>query len=95
MTERYYGGVKPDAAVQASECGPFISVNGCHAAGQFFTDISATYNYKNMTATVGVDDLFDRQPPFLAGGVSITQTVTGAGYDYTGRFVYTKLSIKF
>ncbi len=95
LTERYYGGVKPDSAVQASECGPEIDIFGCHAAGQFFTDVSATYNYKNMTATVGVDNLFDRQPPFLAGGVSVSQTVTGAGYDTVGRFIFTKLAIKF
>ncbi len=104
LTERYYGGVKADAATQSSECNPSFfgltaaqvdALNGCHAAGQFFTDVSATYSYKNMTATVGVDDLFDKQPPFLAGGVSVSQTVTGAGYDYTGRFIYTKISIKF
>ncbi len=104
LTERYYGGVKPDSSVQSSTCnGPGLglsqaatdALNGCHAAGQFFTDASATYNYKNMTATIGVDNLFDKQPPFLSGGVSVSQTVTGAGYDVVGRFIYTKLSIKF
>ncbi len=103
LTERYYGGVKPDGGTQAVEAGTFNgnacgdgeNLFGCHAAGQFFTDVSATYNYKNMTATVGVDNLFDKQPPFLAGGVSVSQTVTGAGYDVVGRFIYTKVSVKF
>ncbi len=95
LTERYYGGVKPDSSVQGQECGTKIGIFGCHAAGQFFTDVSATYSYKNMTATVGVDNFFDLEPPFLAGGVSVAQALTGAGYDQVGRFVYTKVSVKF
>jgi iron complex outermembrane receptor protein len=106
LTEHYYGGVKPDAATQSALCGPGVlgssitqaqadQLNGCHATGQFVTDLSGSYDYKNMHLTIGVDNLFDKQPPFLAEGVSTSQTISGAGYDVVGRFIYTKVAIKF
>jgi outer membrane receptor protein involved in Fe transport len=94
LTERYYGGVKPDQATQQGEGTPLDGL-GAEAAGVFYTDLSGTYNYKNLTVTVGVDNLFDKQPPALIGGASITQAVDGANYDFVGRFLYMKTSIKF
>jgi len=94
-TERYYGDVKPDQPSQTAEGCSEPTEFGCHADGQFYTDLSGSYDYKNMHVTIGVDNLFDKEPPFLAGGVSVSQTVTGAGYDVVGRFIYTKVAIKF
>ncbi|HVJ54615.1 MAG TPA: TonB-dependent receptor, partial [Aliidongia sp.] len=95
MTERYYGGVKPDQASQSSEGCTEPTEFGCHAPGQFYTDVSGSYDYKNMHVSIGVDNLLDKEPPFIAGGVSVSQTITGGGYDPIGRFIWTKVQIKF
>jgi iron complex outermembrane receptor protein len=58
----------------------------------FYSDVSGTYQYKNISLTVGVDNLFDKDPPFLPDQ---QPTRTDAGYDFTGRFIYMKASVKF
>ena len=84
-TERYYGGQH----LQGSS-GDQV---GADAPGIFYTDLSVQYKYKNVTLTVGVDNLFDKDPPYLAD--LATNTNTNANYDFYGRFVYMKTSIKF
>ena len=98
---RYYGGVKnldetsylttnPDGTVCTKGCGDLL---GNHAPGVIYHDISTTYRYQNVKLTIGVQNLFDKDPPFIADGA--TNSLSGAGYDYIGRFVYLKTSIKF
>ncbi len=87
FTSRYYGGLK-----NGPTNGPDDS-RGNQTAGQYLFDISASYKYKNIDLTVGVDNLFDRDPPFIIDGA--TNSLTGAGYDYTGRFVYLKTKVTF
>ena len=86
-TERYYGGVH--AVSNSGVAGDFP---GNESAGVFYSDISGTYQYKNVTLTVGVDNLFDKDPPFLDSAVP---SIGDAGYDYTGRFIYMKGVVKF
>ena len=40
----------------------------------------------------GVDNLFDKDPPFIQTSIP---TLSDAGYDFTGRFIYMKTSVKF
>jgi iron complex outermembrane receptor protein len=97
-TTRYYGGLKN--ADQSTYCAYGVCPNGGagdypgnETAGLFFHDISVTYNYENMTFTAGVDNLFDKDPPFLTSNADVY--IGGAGYDAVGRMVYMKTSIKF
>ncbi len=102
--ERYYGGIRN--VDPSSACGFGLEPNctgtgkgiydfeGNEAAGVFYSDISATYHYKNVKVTVGVDNLFDKDPPFLEPTAQ-SNTISLAGYDFTGRFVYMKASINF
>jgi len=87
LSERYAGGVK-------NNTGP-IDVLGNDAAGVFYTDLSGTYNYKNVSVTVGVDNLFDKDPPFISGDISSANALSTGAYDFTGRFIYMKGSVKF
>ncbi|GGF50157.1 TonB-dependent receptor [Aliidongia dinghuensis] len=102
-TTRYYGGVKnvsraaDCSSLPASGICPTVGAGdfeGNEAAGVFYHDISGTYQYKNVNVTVGVDNLFDKDPPFLFP-TGQTNAAGTAGYDFTGRFVYMKASIKF
>ena len=79
------------AAGVAKNCGDW---EGNEAAGVFYHDISGTYQYKNVNLTIGVDNLFDKDPPFLYP-VDQSNAPSAAGYDFTGRFIYMKVSVKF
>jgi iron complex outermembrane recepter protein len=70
-------------------------VLGNDAAGTFFTDVSGTYTYKNVSVTVGVDNLFDKDPPIITGDLCSCNGLSNGSYDFTGRFVYMKGSVKF
>jgi iron complex outermembrane receptor protein len=50
---------------------------------------------KNIHLVAGVNNLFDKDPPFLSGD-SICKCNTLAGpYDVVGRFVFVRASTKF
>jgi len=103
-TTRYYGGVRNVDGTSACEYGSLANCTpntkgaedfeGNEAAGVFYHDISGTYQYKNVHLTVGVDNLFDKDPPFLYP-VDQSNAPGSAGYDFTGRYIYMKASIKF
>ena len=87
LAERYTGGVKND---QGS--GDFLANE---APGSVFTDVSGTYTYRNVSVTVGVDNLFDKDPPPITGDLCACNGLSTGAYDFTGRFVYMKGSVKF
>ena len=69
---------------------------GNHANAIFYHDLSASYNLKDIGGvrsvkiTVGIDNLFDRDPPFIVNDISATNALSAAGYDFVGRFFYVK-----
>ena len=87
VAERYLGGVKDNAGSG--------DVLGNEAAGIFYTDLSGTYAYKNVSVTVGLDNLFDKDPPVIFGDLQSANTLSEGSYDLTGRFLYMKASVKF
>ncbi|MEI9988246.1 MAG: TonB-dependent receptor [Aliidongia sp.] len=76
LSERYVGGVKDNAGGG--------DVFGNEAAGVFYTDLSGTYHYKNVTVTLGVDNLFDKDPPTILGDISASNSLSTGSYDFTG-----------
>ena len=100
-TSRYYGGVKN--VDESTYCDPNAAVcpkvgagdyEGNEAAGVFYHDISISYKFDPVNVTVGVDNLFDKDPPFLIPTGQGNNAAASAGYDFTGRFVYMKVSAK-
>jgi iron complex outermembrane receptor protein len=73
---------------------------GNYANEIFYHDISASYNLKDLAGvksvkvTVGIDNLFDRDPPYISSSDG-SNSLSAAGYDYTGRFFYMRLSAGF
>jgi outer membrane receptor protein involved in Fe transport len=50
---------------------------------------------KGALLSVGINNLFDKDPPFtVEDGVGKNNTISGP-YDEVGRFFYTRLSLKF
>jgi iron complex outermembrane receptor protein len=58
----------------------------------FYHDIVATYNFKKVQLVGGIDNLFDRTPPFaLDASTNTAPTV----YDVLGRFFYARMQVRF
>ena len=58
----------------------------------FYHDIVATYNFKKVSVVAGIDNLFDRTPPFALDG---SQNTASNIYDIIGRVFYARLQVKF
>ncbi len=58
----------------------------------FYHDIEATYNWRKIQFVAGIDNVFDRTPPFVVGTGTNTEP---AVYDVIGRLFYAKLQFKF
>jgi len=79
-------------------------VSGDFTPNMWYHNLSISYNVADMlhmdmisraNVIIGVNNLFDKDPPFL-GLDSICKCNSLAGpYDFVGRFFYTRLSIKF
>lgn len=87
---RYYGRV---------ECAPnncYVAPDyfGDYAPSVFYHDLSATYSWQGLDLSAGVENIFDKDPPYVVGGAQIN-TLTSAGYDLIGRFFYMKASYRF
>ncbi len=56
-----------------------------------YWDISAAYTWDKYTLSGGIDNLLDKDPPFfLEGG----QNAGTEGYDFLGRFLFGRISVK-
>jgi outer membrane receptor protein involved in Fe transport len=58
----------------------------------YYHDINLSYDYSNFTVNAGVQNLFDKQPPFVPDGATNTDP---AVYDVYGRVVYLKTTLRF
>jgi iron complex outermembrane receptor protein len=88
---RSIGSVKrfTDPNAPAANC----SVAGDCLPAIWYSDIVATYKYQRLTIIAGVDNLFDKQPPFFIDSVGRTNSNPFV-YDYVGRFMFLKVVAK-
>ncbi len=57
-----------------------------------YHDIFASYDYSNASVTVGIQNLFDKAPPYVFDTATNTDA---AVYDILGRVVYVKTTLRF
>ena len=103
-TTRYYGGSHNYDGTSACEYSTLANCTGStkgaedyegnEVGGVFYHDINGSYQYKNISLSIGVDNLFDKDPPYVGGALN-ANSLGSAGYDFTGRLIYMKTSIKF
>ena len=88
MTQRYYKGY---------ETAPDLDGNRFFVKGQALYDLVASYTgVKNLKVSVGVRNLFDKDPPlFINNGSQFQSGYDVYQYDPRGRFVYVSGSYKF
>jgi outer membrane receptor protein involved in Fe transport len=98
-TTRFYGGFRNQDPTSACEygtvacAGNVFNFPGNIAPGQFLHDVQSTYHDDQLFVSIGVDNVFDKSPPFIVPG-SPGVTLGAAGYDLIGRFVYLRASYK-
>jgi outer membrane receptor protein involved in Fe transport len=83
--------------VTTAETSPSYSKNDKASVS---TDASSQLSFwdtmlKGTTFTVGVINLFDKDPPFASGQGGNSVGYPGFTYDSTGRFYYLRLTKKF
>ena len=61
----------------------------------FFHDILATYSWKKVQLIAGIDNIFDKTPPFAFSGDGTNTIANVYGQDIFGRFFYAKAQIRF
>ena len=80
--------------------GHCIVADGDQIPGYVYHDISVSYDFPEMgpvkgtRLVLGINNLFDKDPPFLTGdAIGKSNSILGP-YDTTGRLFYTRFSIK-
>lgn len=58
----------------------------------FYADLVGSYSWNNFTFIAGIDNVFDRSPPFLIDGGTNSNPLT---YDFVGRYFYTTVAYNF
>ena len=98
ITERFVGETTDTPALSAAESGgPQDKLTGSNPGdiipALVFFDVNATIPYgDNYSLNLGIDNLFDKNPPFAFD--TYVQTVSNQ-YDMAGRFFYFKVKAKF
>ena len=60
--------------------------------GVFYHDVFVTYDWRHIVFTGGVDNLLDRNPPFVPDA---SENTAPSVYDVLGRLIYLKTSFRF
>lgn len=62
---------------------------------QNYIDLSGSVTFfGNVDLTVGVNNVFDREPPIVGAALSLNGNAAG-GYDQLGRFIFSSVTVKF
>ncbi len=77
---------------------PNAPAANCSVAGDclpvvWYHDIVASFGFKNVTLVGGIDNLFDKSPPFFRDTIGRTNSNPFV-YDYIGRYLYLKATVK-
>ncbi len=73
-----------------------ILVNNSNRVGSYhFYDLSGSYRFAgNYELTVGVNNIFDKEPPLVGSTLALNANAPG-GYDQLGRYIYSSIRLDF
>lgn len=62
-----------------------------------YNDLNVGYNIEpiNTMVEAGVNNVFDKQPPFLGGGRSLNSNTDPEDFDTIGRYYWARVTVKF
>lgn len=101
LTWRFLDSVKVEyTSAQLSDTGVDPTYGDIRLPSMSYFDLSGAYTWQNVTVRLGVNNLFDKDPP-LVGSDEIGNGVFGENntypqlYDTLGRYVHLSISAKF
>jgi iron complex outermembrane recepter protein len=60
-----------------------------------FFDLSGSFDViDNVNLTVGINNIFDKEPPMVGGTLQLNANSIG-GYDQLGRFMFANVNVRF
>lgn len=71
-------------------------VGGGHIASYSFFDLSGNYAInENLSVSLGVNNVLDKEPPLVNGTLSTNANTVSGYYDTLGRFLFTNVTLTF
>jgi iron complex outermembrane recepter protein len=60
-----------------------------------YFDLSGSFDViDNVNLTVGINNIFDKEPPMVGGTLQLNANSIG-GYDQLGRFMFANVNVRF
>ncbi len=86
---RYFDGVKYDGTADA------IAGDNMKKA-QNYIDLSAVFRFmENHDVTVGINNIFDKEPPMVGGTLTTNANTIAGFYDTLGRYLFAQATFRF
>lgn len=60
-----------------------------------YIDLSGSVSFGPAVVTLGVNNVFDKEPPFVGDSGLATNANALGGYDQVGRYIFGSISLKF
>lgn len=73
----------------------FLRGNGKQSAENFFDLSGSAQLGDNITWTAGINNIADKEPPMVGGGLAPDNGNALGGYDQAGRYVFTSIAFTF
>jgi iron complex outermembrane receptor protein len=101
MHNRFIGDGQQDNTDDFAPCISWIGAPLCRDVdfvdSVWYTDLSLTYFSDIWSVTLGVNNLFDEEPPLItwSAGPNRSNAVTSSGYDFFGRSIFANAQLSF
>lgn len=96
---RYISKFKVGSADLSQGATAFAGIPGyvLHFGSYVYNDLTVGYNIEPLNARIslGVDNVFDKQPPLLYANNALNANTDPADFDVLGRFYWARLTVKF
>ena len=101
IQNRYIGDGQRDEPEHFEPCDVWLDSPQCREIdfvdSVWYTDLSLSYFSDTWSVTLGVNNLFDEEPPLIdpRTGPNRNNAVTSSGYDLTGRTIFATAQLGF
>jgi outer membrane receptor protein involved in Fe transport len=97
---RYVGGFRmgsPAASQDTHPAGPGLDGVYFDYGSTIYNDVQIGYNFEPINTRVdfGVNNLFDKQPPFLFANNTLNANTSPSDFDLQGRYYWARVTVKF
>ncbi|HET6431893.1 TonB-dependent receptor plug domain-containing protein [Dyella sp.] len=96
---RYIGAFRNGSLSPSQDTNPVQGLPGVQFkyGATIYNDVSVGYNYEplNTRVDLGVNNLFDKQPPFLYANNTLNANTDPSDFDLQGRYYWARVTVSF